>query len=53
MDEPANENSTQENKNVESTRFADYFVICGLDLHSGLELDRLAGRFLEIILIKV
>ena len=24
-------------------RFADYFVICGLDLDSGLEPDRFAG----------
>jgi hypothetical protein len=25
-------------------RFADYFVICGLDLSSGLEPDRFAGE---------
>ncbi|XP_044737255.1 DENN domain-containing protein 5B isoform X2 [Chrysoperla carnea] len=31
----------------ETSRFADYFVICGLDLHSGLELDRLAGDSLQ------
>lgn len=33
----------------ETSRFADYFVICGLDLHSGLELDRLAGWFSHAI----
>lgn len=26
-------------------RFADYFVICGLDFDSGLETDRLSGNF--------
>lgn len=26
-----------------TTRFADYFVICGLDLQTGLEPDRFAG----------
>lgn len=26
------------------TKFADYFVICGLDLSSGLEPDKLAGN---------
>jgi hypothetical protein len=26
-------------------RFADYFVICGLDLSSGLEPDRFAGEW--------
>lgn len=26
------------------TRFADYFVICGLDFESGLEPDILAGK---------
>lgn len=25
-------------------RFADYFVICGLDFDSGLETDRLSGN---------
>lgn len=28
-----------------TTRFADYFVICGLDLDTGLEPDRFAGKF--------
>lgn len=27
------------------SRFADYFVICGLDLDTGLEPDRFAGKF--------
>ncbi|XP_069674606.1 DENN domain-containing protein 5B isoform X2 [Periplaneta americana] len=30
-----------------ANRFADYFVICGLDLSSGLEPDRFAGDNLE------
>ncbi|ESO93313.1 hypothetical protein LOTGIDRAFT_232739 [Lottia gigantea] len=29
--------------NVAASRFADYFVVCGLDVSSGLEPDRLAG----------
>lgn len=29
-----------------TTRFADYFVICGLDLDTGLEPDRFAGKYL-------
>lgn len=35
------------NKNATGTaftRFADYFVICGLDFESGLEPDRIAGK---------
>jgi hypothetical protein len=34
-------------------RFADYFVICGLDLSSGLEPDRFAGelRLLDMFCI--
>lgn len=35
------------NKNATGTkftRFADYFVICGLDFESGLEPDILAGK---------
>lgn len=27
-----------------TSRFADYFVICGLDLDTGLEADRFAGK---------
>lgn len=27
-----------------TNRFADYFVICGLDLNEGLEPDRFAGE---------
>ena len=32
------------------SRFADYFVICGLDLDTGLEPDRFAGKFRDIYL---
>lgn len=28
-----------------TSRFADYFVICGLDLDTGLEADRFAGKY--------
>lgn len=28
-----------------TNRFADYFVICGLDLDTGLEPDRFAGMY--------
>ncbi|CAC5413553.1 DENND5 [Mytilus coruscus] len=31
----------------QSTRFADYFVICGLDVKSGLEPDQLSGEHLQ------
>lgn len=31
---------------VTEKRLADYFVICGLDLTSGLEPDQLAGNLL-------
>jgi len=30
-------------------RFADYFIICGLDLSSGLEPDRFAGELLLLV----
>uniref|UniRef100_A0A3B5LZU5 Uncharacterized protein n=1 Tax=Xiphophorus couchianus TaxID=32473 RepID=A0A3B5LZU5_9TELE len=30
--------------NSGSSRFADYFVICGLDTESGLEPDELSGK---------
>lgn len=33
-----------------TTRFADYFVICGLDLDTGLEPDRFAGTYSYILL---
>jgi hypothetical protein len=32
-----------------ANRFADYFVICGLDLSSGLEPDRFAGELLLLV----
>ena len=33
-------------------RFADYFVICGLDATSGLEPDQLSGKFYELTLFQ-
>ena len=37
---------------VKMNRFADYFVICGLDYNSGLEPDRFAGTvFVLLVLI--
>lgn len=33
-------------------RLADYFVICGLDLSSGLEPDNFSGKFDFIPVIK-
>lgn len=42
----ANSVSTKPNSlKTTTTRFADYFVICGLDLDTGLEADRFAGKF--------
>lgn len=32
------------NETATTNRFADYFVICGLDLNEGLEPDRFAGK---------
>lgn len=32
-----------------NNRFADYFVVCGLDLNSGLEPDKLAGIIYYLI----
>lgn len=32
------------NEDLQLSRFADYFVICGLDLDTGLEPDRFAGK---------
>lgn len=32
------------NETAATNRFADYFVICGLDLNEGLEPDRFAGK---------
>lgn len=31
----------------QTNRFADYFVICGLDLDTGLEPDRFAGTYIH------
>lgn len=33
-------------------RFVDYFVICGLDLNSGLEPDLVAGRPVSVTKIQ-
>lgn len=30
------------------SRFADYFVVCGLDVKSGLEPDQLSGLFVSL-----
>lgn len=30
-------------------RFADYFVICGLDFNTGLEPDRFSGNFYNFL----
>lgn len=35
---------TQSRQQTTTNRFADYFVICGLDLDTGLEPDRFAGK---------
>lgn len=32
-------------------RFADYFVICGLDFDSGLEADRLCGKEIYLFFV--
>jgi len=34
---------TKSTTDPQSTRFSDYFVICGLDLDTGLEPDRFSG----------
>lgn len=39
-----NKINTEQPQGVTS-RFADYFVICGLDLDTGLEPDRFAGMY--------
>lgn len=36
-----------------TTRFADYFVICGLDLDEGLEPDRFAGESHKMLKISL
>lgn len=36
----------QPRQQTTTNRFADYFVICGLDLDTGLEPDRFAGMYL-------
>lgn len=41
------------NETAATNRFADYFVICGLDLNEGLEPDRFAGKIkcFELLLL--
>lgn len=38
-------------QNSSNNRFADYFVICGLDLNSGLEPDKFAGNCYNLLII--
>lgn len=38
---------SQQRQQTTINRFADYFVICGLDLEDGLEPDRFAGTYLK------
>lgn len=40
--------TTPRNQTI-TNRFADYFVICGLDLDTGLEPDRFAGKWTQHI----
>lgn len=49
MDENSGDSSIASVKNptdqlLITKRFADYFVICGLDFDTGLEPDRFAGK---------
>lgn len=39
------QSQTQQSQQTTTNRFADYFVICGLDLDTGLEPDRIAGTY--------
>lgn len=39
---------THQRQQTPTNRFADYFVICGLDLDTGLEPDRFAGTYAHI-----
>lgn len=41
---PTTINENGSNNSSMISRFADYFVICGLDLDTGLEPDRFAGK---------
>lgn len=38
-------NQQTQSQQTTTNRFADYFVICGLDLDTGLEPDRFAGMY--------
>lgn len=44
MCENISNNGNGSNNSSMISRFADYFVICGLDLDTGLEPDRFAGK---------
>lgn len=39
----------KENIKQKMNKFADYFVICGLDFNSGLEPDKYGGEFKTMI----
>lgn len=41
----------QQRQQTTINRFAEYFVICGLDLEDGLEPDRFAGMYLMASII--
>lgn len=43
-DQPATTTPVPVQQPQATSRFADYFVICGLDLDTGLEADRFAGK---------
>lgn len=43
-DQPAPTTPVPAQQQQATSRFADYFVICGLDLDTGLEADRFAGK---------
>lgn len=48
QDDSLSTSSQQKQPDSQTTtnRFADYFVICGLDLDTGLEADRFAGMYI-------
>lgn len=37
---------------MSTTRFADYFVVCGLDTDTGLEPDQLSGKIIAIAILE-
>lgn len=42
---PKTQQTSSTSPQTTTNRFADYFVICGLDLDTGLEPDRFAGTY--------